>query len=503
MDTDTAAEWCKEQGSQLALSVVVDIPADTWAEEEIRRAVRALAPEHRGSIMDIRGNPDISHTYVLFEWRENVPGCFQGASVKLTDEVEAQLFRPRVPRGEIPGAATPSPLVTIGPEFIRAIGDVLEQNRRTDPPQNNFSYRRLRTFSGSIPTPAGEETFEEWVEQAMQAMDEWDIPEAQRKQRLTESLRGPASEAVRNLKLSKRDCTAVDYLNILQEVFGRTEKAAELFFQYEHTYQERGEKMTEYMRRLDRILHQILLKKGAVPEEIDRIRMQQILRGAQPLDPVMLQLKTKEGGRELKYLELIRAVREEEALLEEKSSRKGGRAFVQPVRQREYPRRESESYDAYGSEVDGQEPLLIPRPTESVVNEPLLLAYTELHKTVAQVQEAQAEMKQAQAEMRQAQSEWCQVLLKVAETQATIQKVLTGMGPTKAAMAPGQGPTTEPAQASVPAVSGKRCFGCGEVGHFRAQCKSQKSEGNREEELLKVLKELLSTPPVGNARGPK
>uniref|UniRef100_A0A8C5Q5C9 Paraneoplastic antigen Ma-like C-terminal domain-containing protein n=1 Tax=Leptobrachium leishanense TaxID=445787 RepID=A0A8C5Q5C9_9ANUR len=315
MDPDTVAEWCEEHSSQLECCIVIDIPADTWAEDQIRQAVAALTPDHRGLILDIKKDTDTSHTYVLIEWRKGVPVCFRGASVKLTDEVEVQLIQPSAPRGESARVPAPSPLAMIGPEFIVAIGDLLAKCQRTSPPHTNFGYRRLRNFTGNVPTPAGEETFEEWVEQAMQALDEWDVPEAQKKQRITESLKGPASEAVRNLKLSRKDCTALDYLNVLEEVFGRTEKAAELVYQYEHTYQRKGERMTENMRRLDKILHQILLKKRA-----DRA-----------------------GNQELKFLELIRAVREEEALLEEKSFRRGERAYAQPVRHNDGLQPESDS----------------------------------------------------------------------------------------------------------------------------------------------------------------
>uniref|UniRef100_A0A8C5PX52 Paraneoplastic antigen Ma-like C-terminal domain-containing protein n=1 Tax=Leptobrachium leishanense TaxID=445787 RepID=A0A8C5PX52_9ANUR len=331
MDPDTVAEWCEEHSSQLECCIVMDIPADTWAEDQIRQAVAALTPDHRGLILDIKKDTDTSHTYVLFEWRKGVPVCFQGARVKLTDEVEVQLIQPSAPRGESASVPAPSPLAMIGPEFIVAIGDLLAKCQRTSPPHTNFGYRRLRNFTGNVPTPAGEETFEEWVEQAMQALDEWDVPEAQKKQRITESLKGPASEAVRNLKLSRKDCTALDYKRFGGS-FWANRKAAELVYQYEHTYQRKGERMTEYMRCLDKILHQILLKKGAEPAEVDKIRIKQILRGSQPLDPVMLQLRSRAGNQELKYLELIRAVREEEALLEEKSFRRGERAYAQPVR---------------------------------------------------------------------------------------------------------------------------------------------------------------------------
>uniref|UniRef100_A0A8C5QCF2 CCHC-type domain-containing protein n=1 Tax=Leptobrachium leishanense TaxID=445787 RepID=A0A8C5QCF2_9ANUR len=439
MDPDTAAKWCEEHNSQIELSIVMDIPADTWAEDQIRRAVAALTPEHRGLILDIKTNPDTSHTYVLFEWRKGVPVCFQGASVKLTDEVEVQLIQPSAPRGEPANVPAPSPLAMIRPEFIVAIRNLLAKCQRTSPPHTNFGYRRLRNFTGNVPTSAGEQTFEEWVEQAMQALDEWDVPEAQKKQRITESLKRPASEA----------------LNVLQEVFGRTEKVAELMYQYDHTYQRKGEKMTEYMRRLDKIL------------------------GAQLLDPVMLQLKTREGNRELKYLELIRAVREEEALLEEKSLRRGERAYAQPVRHNEYLQTEDDSLDTYGSEVYRQEHLFVHTSTESAAKESP--THSEIHKTVKKVQEAQAELEEAHADL-------CQALLKVAETQTDMQKFLTDMRTTGVAVASGQGPSTESPRASAPPSSKKRCFSCGEMGHFRAQCKIQRPEGTKMEDFRASVK---------------
>uniref|UniRef100_A0A8C5QY75 CCHC-type domain-containing protein n=1 Tax=Leptobrachium leishanense TaxID=445787 RepID=A0A8C5QY75_9ANUR len=321
----------------------------------------------------------------------------------------------------------------------------------------------------------------------MQALDEWDVSESQKKQRITESLKGPASEAVRNLKLSKQDCTALDYLNVLQEVFGRTEKAAELVYQYEHTYQRKGEKMTEYMRRLDKILHQILLKKGAEPAEIDKIRIQQILRGAQPLDTVMLQLRTREGNREFKYLELIRAVREEEALLlekslrEEKSSRRGEKVYVQPVRYNECSSDEDDPKETYEPEIDRQEQLTV---------------YGEMQQTLKRVQEAQAELEQAHAHLHRE-------ILKVAEIQIEIQRSLSDMRTARVAVASDRWSSNETQRESAPMSSKERCFSCGELGHYQAQCTNRRPEGKRVEEFLKALEGLLSTSQVGNFREPR
>ncbi|XP_040214464.1 paraneoplastic antigen Ma1 homolog [Rana temporaria] len=156
------------------------------------------------------------------------------------------------------------------------------------------------------------------MDHATQALEEWGVPEKHKKQRIMESLRGPALEAMRNLKLSKDNCTAQDYLDVLQNVFGRTENTSELHYQLEHCFQKKGEKLSEFVGRLDKILHQILLK-GIDPREVDKAQIQQVIRGAQPMDPIAFQLRTQQGSRVLKYPDLIRIIRQEEVLLDQKS----------------------------------------------------------------------------------------------------------------------------------------------------------------------------------------
>lgn len=46
------------------------------------------------------------------------------------------------------------------------------------------------------------------------------------------------------------------------------------------------------MRHLNKIMHQLLLKKGIDSITVDEVLARQILRGTQSLDPIMLQLKT-------------------------------------------------------------------------------------------------------------------------------------------------------------------------------------------------------------------
>lgn len=49
--------------------------------------------------------------------------------------------------------------------------------------------------------------------QPVLAGEEWGVPETQKKQRNTGSLKSPTAEAVRNLKFSRESCVAYDLLH--------------------------------------------------------------------------------------------------------------------------------------------------------------------------------------------------------------------------------------------------------------------------------------------------
>lgn len=46
--------------------------------------------------------------------------------------------------------------------------------------------------------------------------------------------------------------------------------AADLVYQFEHTLQRQSEHLSEYIRRLNKMLHQIILKKGVLPSAVDQ-----------------------------------------------------------------------------------------------------------------------------------------------------------------------------------------------------------------------------------------
>ena len=175
------------------------------------------------------------------------------------------------------------------------------------------SYRKLRLFSGTKPVPLGEEEYDAWMEQATQMISEWQCNDAAKRQRIVESLRGPAADIVRFLKVSVPNATATDYLAALDTAYGTTESGADLLATFRHTYQNEGEKLSAFLYRLDKLLHRTLLKGGITTDDMNRARIEQLVKGALPHDMVALRIRLSHTlDKPPSFSQLMRDVREEE-----------------------------------------------------------------------------------------------------------------------------------------------------------------------------------------------
>ncbi len=128
--------------------------------------------------------------------------------------------------------------------IIRAVGDLLEKTGKTSSEMGG--YRRLRMFSGTIPTLAGEEQFEHWMEQAWLMVEESEGSAKEKKRRMIESLRGPALEIVKVVRDSDTDGTPEEYLNALERAFGSAESGDDLYFAFRLLQQQAGEKLSDF-----------------------------------------------------------------------------------------------------------------------------------------------------------------------------------------------------------------------------------------------------------------
>ncbi|MEE6466128.1 hypothetical protein FKM82_006849 [Ascaphus truei] len=116
------------------------------------------------------------------------------------------------------GAATPKPLNVISAPsseaLLQAVGQVL--GRVMKPISKNSTSQRLRTFSRVNPIPVGEDDFENWIDTATQMVRDWLCSEVGKRKIITESLRGPALDAIKVLHVRSSKATVTTYLNVLE-----------------------------------------------------------------------------------------------------------------------------------------------------------------------------------------------------------------------------------------------------------------------------------------------
>ncbi|XP_029807143.1 LOW QUALITY PROTEIN: modulator of apoptosis 1 [Suricata suricatta] len=201
--------------------------------------------------------------------------------------------------------------------LARALQEALE------PVLHYLQYKKLRVFSGSNPPEPGEEEFESWLFHTTQTVKAWQVSEAEKRRRLLESLRGPAFDVIRALKISNPSITVAECLQALKQVFGVIDSPRELQVKYLTTYQKDGEKLSAYVLRLEPLL-QKLVERGAIKKDVvNQTRLDQTLAGA-----VHRRLRSRfavrGAGPAPGLLELLALIKEEEAAEEEEALLQAG-----------------------------------------------------------------------------------------------------------------------------------------------------------------------------------
>lgn len=299
--------WYKGEGiNPLHAVLVKDIPEETEVSviEDMLQTIKALGHVRvRGRMYD----PVSQSLTVLCECRETVNAKAIPAEVTpegsdsrwriigpsgVEEESTAQrgTDSPQTPELEI---SQNSLFQASSPEaIIRAVCDVLQLTSR--PTSDNGSYRRLRTFSGVLPTPQGEEHFENWLEQARLMIEESDKPDREKKMRIMESVKGPAMEILQAVRFNNPDATPTEYLNVIENTFGTTETGVELYFAFRMMSQHSAEKLSEFLRRMERDLNKVVQRGDLPPSSKDKARIVQLIKGATQSDMMMLSLRLRE-----------------------------------------------------------------------------------------------------------------------------------------------------------------------------------------------------------------
>ncbi|CAM4671887.1 unnamed protein product, partial [Lepidochelys olivacea] len=201
-------------------------------------------------------------------------------------------------------AASSSEAAASADDWTKALGQILE--KVVLPHAESDSCRKLRLF-------AGEEEFEPWLEHTTEMLQEWAVPDAEKRRCLIESLGGPALDVIRTLKLIDPGVSVKDCLEALEHTFGSVEGPEDSYCKFLNSRQQKGEKASAYIQRLERLLQRAVMRGAVTAEQMDQTRLAQIVRGTQYQYPILLHLQLRERREHPpSYSQLIKEVREEE-----------------------------------------------------------------------------------------------------------------------------------------------------------------------------------------------
>lgn len=375
-----------------------------------------------------------------------------------------------------------NPLVSgmTSPEaIIRAVGELLEKTSK--PVSDGQAYRRLRIFSGVVPTPVGEESSENWLEQARLMIMECDCSTKEKRKRIVESLKGPALDVVKAVRGDNPEATALEYLEALESVFSTSESGEDLYFAFRLLRQEPGEALSDFLRRLERSLTLVVKRGGLMPQRADRARVEQLLRGAVESDMMMLKLRLRERRESPPtFLKLLNEIREEE---ETEAARRKLTTNVRETQTKDRTRGTVASRD--GSKVEVKELRLhLGDHKQSCLPEGVV------EKEKNHVTPLTSEVQALKAQVQQLQKQL---------------SVLT-VGPH---VASGQ---ESPRANPTPVASGRSpnrssegffCYRCGEDGHIAPKCRATENSSLVIQKLLQLIRKPKDSNSVSNPKIPE
>lgn len=176
----------------------------------------------------------------------------------------------------------------------------------------------MKLFSGRADLIQGEETFENWLSQVHEVLPEWHMSEEEKLKRLMGTLRGPAREAMRLLQAANPNLNVAEFLRAMKLVFGESESSVTVHDKFLNISQTYGEKPSMYMIRLEMELQDAIQAGVLAERDANRIRLHQVLVGAELNWDLRIKLKgllqMHEHEQEAlpNFLELMGMVKEEE-----------------------------------------------------------------------------------------------------------------------------------------------------------------------------------------------
>lgn len=135
----------------------------------------------------------------------------------------------------------------------------------------------------------------------------------EKRTRIVESLKGPALDIIQAVRLNDPDATPTDYLKALDNAFGGTESGEDLYFAFRSMHQQSGEKLSDFLQRLERSIRRVLHREGISPQCTDQVKLEQLIRGSTQSDMILVHLRLRERKEKPPtFLQLLNEIREEE-----------------------------------------------------------------------------------------------------------------------------------------------------------------------------------------------
>lgn len=155
-------------------------------------------------------------------------------------------------------------------------------------------------------------------------LDESGLAEEEKRARIAESLYPPALTLYRKAaKALGASAKGTDLLKQLGQAFGTACEGEELYSLFRDTYQNEGEKPSEYLSRLEDALDQAIQFGGVPSKNADRLRLSQFIRGCIHSEGLVSTLQSRQRrGTPPGLVDFLREVRVEETAEEARSQRR-------------------------------------------------------------------------------------------------------------------------------------------------------------------------------------
>ncbi|XP_067217732.1 paraneoplastic antigen Ma1 homolog [Chanodichthys erythropterus] len=231
--------WCRGEGLDEAHSLMVLVPEDVEIAqiEDTLHTVKCLGHVRvRGRTFSVKHNrimalceckeqfkaENVPHEISPISGGEAWPVVIIGETPEPADEFSRKLLSLLQAEGktDLRDFFLCSEPTTSTTDVLQIVGHLLE---KTAKPLDMGSYCRLRLFSGVLPTPCGEEQFDNWLEQAQLMIEESEYTDKEKRRRLMESFKGPALEIVKSARVTDSDISAAKCLEALENAFGTAE----------------------------------------------------------------------------------------------------------------------------------------------------------------------------------------------------------------------------------------------------------------------------------------